>query len=86
MEDSFEMNCVTVDMILEATRSAQGHLSVQGPMRAELKSRGIRSKIVNEVGPGGGNPEVMLIGSRTALLRFLKDNEYDLGAHAIEKV
>lgn len=70
---------VNVDMVLNETelRSKQGHLSVQGEMRDEFRRRSIASKVVSESGHGGGNPEVRLFGSRSALTKFLADFKYE---------
>lgn len=77
---------VDVDMVLDRTRSAQGHLSVQGDERDTIKSYGLRSRVVEEKGPSG-HPVVRLYGSRAAILRYLKlygdDGTY---AERIEKV
>jgi len=81
------MTCqVKVDMVLETeteTRSKQGHLSVQGPLRVELLSRGIKSRILKECGPAGGNAEVLLYGSRKQLVKWLTENKYELCCHPI---
>lgn len=70
---------VDVDICLEPheTRSAQGQLSVQGEVRRELLAAGINSKILEERGPAGGWPVVRLMGSRTALKKWLDKYDYD---------
>ncbi len=68
-----------VDMILAPgeRRSAQGHLAIHGVLREQLTARHLKSKILQENGPAGGNPLVRLIGSRTQLELFLRDFEYE---------
>jgi hypothetical protein len=78
---------VDVDMVLGAKelRNTMGRLCVQGPVREYFKTHALTSLILTEVGPGGGNAEVRVRGSRTALLNFLNDFEYDPSVHAIVK-
>lgn len=46
-------------------------------LREELIARGLGLRIVEVVGPAGGNPFVMLFGSRKALTDYLVDRMGD---------
>jgi len=70
---------VDVDMVVPCLRSAQGHLSIQEPVRGELRAAGIvRTKVLQEHGPAGGNPVVRLYGSRNRLVAYLQAHQYGM--------
>jgi hypothetical protein len=65
---------LVIDFATNLTRNRQNRLCVADPeARAEFKKYGLRSNVVKESGPGGGNPVVKLIGSRPALWRYIHD-------------
>lgn len=68
---------VDVDLVAEKLRSTSGQLSVQGEARRDLEARGLTSHVLEESGPGGGNPLVRVYGSRVSLMKFLNDNDYE---------
>lgn len=70
---------VDVDMVLDypkEMKASTGMLSVQGPVRDTIRRYGLSSKVIQEQGPGGGNPVVRLHGSRLKLEQYLI-NEHD---------
>lgn len=75
---------VDVDFVLkdpEELRSKQGQLSVQGEPRKKLEEYKLSSRVLEEHGPGGGNPLVRLYGARRNLIKFLNEVFLDDGAY-----
>jgi hypothetical protein len=65
---------VDVDMVLDCTRNKMGLLCIpDGPIRAKIFEYKLTSKVLEEFGPGGGNPLVRLFGSKANLEKYLRE-------------
>lgn len=73
-----KLHQATVDMALapDERKNASGRTCVHGAARAELKRAALTSRVLTLNGPAGGNPVVMLTGSRRALAKFLAHHGY----------
>lgn len=74
---------VELDMVIDAKDiDAVGSMSRGGvlrdcELRKTIQSYGLGLRIIEIVGPGGGNPFVLLFGSKKNLTRYLKDHMED---------